>query len=129
MKISNKRELQQTVINLSSYIDFKDFMRSFKKCTAKPYSFSVNDHYHQIILYFYSKSFRKKIFIKHDHRWKDLKLQFDINREAAKISTIKSGNIDKCEYHTGEEILPSGPSKIIQQAKSTYSSLGKVFEN
>ena len=38
---------------------------------------------------------------------RDEKLQYDINREAAKISTLSSGNIDKYEYLTGEEILPS----------------------
>ena len=34
------------------------------------------------------------------------KLQYDINREAAKISALSSGAIDKYEYLTGEEILP-----------------------
>ena len=43
MKISNKRELQQIVLNHSSDIDFKDFMKIYKKCTTKPYSFLVND--------------------------------------------------------------------------------------
>ena len=43
MKIRNKRELQQTDLNHSSYIDFKDFMKIYKKCTAEPYSFLVND--------------------------------------------------------------------------------------
>ena len=38
---------------------------------------------------------------------KDEKLQYDINREAAKISALSSGKIDKYEYLTGEEILPS----------------------
>ena len=33
--------------------------------------------------------------------------QYDINREAAKISTLSSGKIDKYEYLTSEEILPS----------------------
>ena len=42
MKIPNKRELQQTALNHSSDIDFKDFMKIFKKYTAKPYSFLVN---------------------------------------------------------------------------------------
>ena len=39
---------------------------------------------------------------------KDEKLQYDINREAAKISPLLSGKIDKYEYLTGEDILPSG---------------------
>ena len=38
---------------------------------------------------------------------KDEKLQYDINREAAKISALSSGKIDKHEYFIGEEILPS----------------------
>ena len=43
MKIRNKRELQQIALNHSSDIDFKDFMKIYKKCTAEPYSFFVND--------------------------------------------------------------------------------------
>ena len=43
MKIPNKRELQQIAINHSSDVDFKDFMNIYKKCTAEPYSFLVND--------------------------------------------------------------------------------------
>ena len=38
---------------------------------------------------------------------RDEKLQHDINREAAKISALLSGKIDKYKYLTGEEILPS----------------------
>ena len=59
---------------------------------------------------------------------KDEKLQYDINRETAKISALSSGNIDKYEYLTGEEILPSNQQQIIEQAKFTYSPLGEAFE-
>ena len=59
---------------------------------------------------------------------RDEKLQYDINREAAKISVLPSGKIDKYEYLTGEEILPSNQQQIIEQTKFTYSSLGKAFE-
>ena len=59
---------------------------------------------------------------------KDEKLQYDINREAAKICALSSGKIDKYEYLTGEEVLPSNQQQIIQQAKFTYSPLGKAFE-
>ena len=59
---------------------------------------------------------------------KDKKLQYDINREAGKISALLSGKIDKYEYLTGEEILPLNQQKIIERAKFTYSPLGKVFE-
>ena len=59
---------------------------------------------------------------------KDEKLKYDINREAAKISALSSGKIDKYEYLTGEEILPSNQQQIIQQAKFNYSPLGKALE-
>ena len=59
---------------------------------------------------------------------KDEKLQYDINREASKKSALSSGKIDKYEYLTGEEILPSNQRQIIEQAKFTYSPLGKAFE-
>ena len=59
---------------------------------------------------------------------KDEKLQYDINREAAKISALSSGKLDKYEYLTGEEILPSNQQEIIQQAKFNYSPLGKAIE-
>ena len=55
-------------------------------------------------------------------------LQYDINREATKISVLSSGKIHIFEYLIGEEILPYGPSQIIEQANSTYSPLGKTFE-
>ena len=59
---------------------------------------------------------------------KDEKLQHDINREAAKISALSSGKIHKYEYLTGEDILPSNQQQVIDQAKFTYSPLGKAFE-
>ena len=63
-----------------------------------------------------------------DDQIRDEKLQYDINREAAKISALSSGKIHKYEYLTGEEILPSNQQQIIEQAKFTYSPLGKAFE-
>ena len=58
----------------------------------------------------------------------DEKLQYNINREAAKISALSSGKIDKYEYLTGKEILPSNQQQIIEQTKFTYSLLGKAFQ-
>ena len=43
MKITNKRKLQQIALNHSSDIDFKDFIKIYKKYTKEPYSFLVND--------------------------------------------------------------------------------------
>ena len=63
-----------------------------------------------------------------DDKIRNEKLQYDINREAAKISALSSGKSDKYEYITGKEILPSNQRQIIEQAKFAYSPLGKVFE-
>ena len=59
---------------------------------------------------------------------KDEKLQYDINREAAKISALSSNKFDKYEYLTGEKILLAGKQQKINEAKFTYSPLGKAFE-
>ena len=59
---------------------------------------------------------------------KDEKLQYDTNREAAKISALSSGKLHKYEYLTGEDILPSTQQQIIEQSKFTYSLLGKAFD-
>ena len=59
---------------------------------------------------------------------RDEKLPYNINREAAKISALSSGKIDKYEYLTGEAVLPSNKQQIIEQTKFSYSSLGKAFE-
>ena len=56
------------------------------------------------------------------------KLQYDINRKASKMSALSSGNIQKYEYLTDEDILPSNQQQIIEQAKFTYSPWGKAFE-
>ena len=64
-----------------------------------------------------------------DDQIKDEILQYDIDREAAKISALSSGKIDKYEYVTGEESLSSNQEQIIEQAKFTYSRLGKSFKN
>ena len=59
---------------------------------------------------------------------RDEKLQYNINKEVAKISALSSGKIDKDEYLTGEIILPSDQKRVIEQAKFTYYPLGKALE-
>ena len=84
---------------------------------------------HQIIL-----SDLEKIFLTYNmimtvnDQIRDEKLQHDINREAIKISALSSGKIEKYEYLTGKEILPSNQQQIIEQAKFTFSPSGKAFE-
>ena len=110
MKIPNKQELQQTGFNNSWDINFKDFMNLYKKCTAKPHSFLV---IYATLAWDNPLRFRKnllekiwKLIMTTDAKIRDGKLQYDINREAAKISALLSGNFDKYEYLKGEEILP-----------------------
>ena len=56
---------------------------------------------------------------------KQNKAQYDLDREAAKTSTLSSNNLDKYEYLTGEDwgLKPS----TVEKAKFEYSALGKIF--
>ena len=58
----------------------------------------------------------------------DEKQQYNINREATKLSALSLGKIDKYQYLTGAKMLPSYQRQIIEQSKFSYSPLGKVFE-
>ena len=51
--------------------------------------------------------------------------QYDLDREAAKISALSSNNLDKYELLTGED-LNLKPSTI-ELAKFEYSPLGRIF--
>ena len=48
-----------------------------------------------------------------DDQIRDEKLQYDINKETAKISALSPGKFQKYEYLTGEDILPSTQQQII----------------
>ena len=62
-----------------------------------------------------------------DDKIRHKKVQYDINKEPAKIPALSSGKIDKFEDLTGEEILPTNQRQIREQAKFSYSPLGKAF--
>ena len=132
MKISNKTELQQIVLNHSSDIDSKDFIKIHKECTIKPYSFLVvNTTLPSENPLRFRKNLLKEIYNKImaiDDQIRDEKLQYDINRKAAIISGLSSNKIGKYEYLTGKEILPCNQKEMIEQAKFTNSPLGKAFE-
>ena len=96
---------------------------------CQPYSFLVND----TTLASDNPLRFRKLFLKynknHDNdQIRDEKRQYNINRKAAKISALSSGKIHKYEYLTGEDILPSNQQQIIEQARFTYSLLGKAFQ-
>ena len=96
LKTINKQELQQIAFNHSSDIDF---MNLYKKCTEKPYSFLVID----TTLASDNPSFFKKKFLERISKLimtiggkiRDENLQYDINKEAAKISVLQSAKINK----------------------------------
>ena len=98
------------VVNHSSGINSKDFIKIYKKYTAEPYYFLVND---ALLSSDNPLRFRQKIFLVNTKTMtivdqiRDEKLQHNINKNAAKISVLSSGKIDKYEYLTGEKILPS----------------------
>ena len=62
-----------------------------------------------------------------DGQIRDEKLEYDINREAAKISALSSNKIGTYEFLTDEEILPHNQKQLIEQAKFIYSHLEKAF--
>ena len=64
-----------------------------------------------------------------DNKIGDEKLQSDIYREAAKISALSSGKIDKYEFLTGKEMFPLDQRGVIEQAKFTYSALEVALKN
>ena len=59
---------------------------------------------------------------------RDEKLQHAINRNTAKIVALWSGKIDKYEYDTGEKILPSDQTRMIDPTLCTYTDSGKTLE-
>ena len=64
-----------------------------------------------------------------DDKIRDEKLQYDINRKAAKTSSVSSGKSDKYEYLTSKKILSSDQSRMIEKAPFIYSPLGKALSN
>ena len=60
-----------------------------------------------------------------DDKIKANKAQYDLDREAAKISALSSSELEKYEYLTGEDL--GYKPDLIQKAKFEYSPLGKVF--
>ena len=133
MKIPNKQELQQIAFNDSSDIELKDFINLYNICTARPYSFVV---IHPTLASDNPPHFRKnlleriwKLIMTTDYKTRDEKVEYDINREAAKILALPLGKINIFEYLTGDEILPSDQRRVIEQAKFTYSSLGTALQN
>ena len=108
-------------------------MNLYIKCTAKPHSFLVidttlaSDNPLRFSVNLLERI--QELIMTTDDKIKDEKLQYDINRQAAKISALSSGKTDKYEYLAVEEMLPPDKTRMTEQAKFTYSPLGKALEN
>ena len=111
MKINNKKELQNIAINHSADIDYKDFIKIYRECTKEPYNFLTID---TTLPSSNPLRFRKNFF---DTLWnmavtdqiktlnrkiKENEVQYDLDREEAKIFALSSNNLDKYEYLTGQ---------------------------
>ena len=93
MKIPNRRNVQQIAINHSSDIDFKDFMKIYKKNILQAHivlSFALSSDnplgFSKNLLKFLEQIYNKIMTI--DDQIKDEKLQYDINRETIKIPAL-----------------------------------------
>ena len=101
MKIHSKKEPQQIAINHSADIDYKDFIKIYKKCTRKPCSFlTIDNTLPANDLLRFTKSIldplqRRKIL---DYKIKENQAQYDLNREAAKVFALSPKELDKYEY-------------------------------
>ena len=100
MKIPNKKDLQQTGFDHWSDIDLKKFVSFYKKCTAKPYYFLVID---ATLASDNLLERMQRLIMTINEKIRNEKGQYDINREAAKISALSSRKTDKYEYITREE--------------------------
>lgn len=127
--IPNKQELQQFAFNDWSNIGHENL---FKKCYNGPFSFLViyTNYFSTKNPLHSEKSVRtnKEVNVTLLKRIWDKKMQYDLNREAKKISALSSDKINRYEYLTGKEVLPSMQIRIIEQVKFVYSPLGKASE-
>ena len=132
MKIPNKKQPQQITYNHSSDIVYEELMNLHRNCTAKSYSLLMTDTAHAPDSHLHFIKFLlqriRKAILKIDDKIKDEELKYDTNREAAKIFSLSSVKIDKYEYLTADDIIPSDQSKMTEQANLTYYLFGKALE-
>ena len=127
MKINNRIELKTIALNHSADINYQDFKKIYRECTKEPYNFLTIDTT-------LPASDSLRIFIKMtltdelkilDDKIKANQAQYDLGREAAKISALSSKDLlEKYEYLTGED-LGHRPS-VLEKIKFEYSPLGAV---
>ena len=130
---SQQKRAKSIAINDSADIDYKDFMKIHRKYTSEPYSSLTID---TALPASDSLRFRKNLLLSIkltltdelkilDDKIKANQAQYDLDKDAAKISALSSKKLDKYEYLTGED-LGYKPG-VVEQGKFEYSPLGKVF--
>ena len=129
MKTNSRKELKNIEINHSEDIDYKDFLKIFKKCTKEPFNFLTIDTAlpvnNLLILIKMTLTDERKIL---DNKITANQAQYDLDREAAKISALSSKDLlGKYEYLTGED-LGHRPNTL-EKTKFEYSPLGAVLDN
>ena len=133
MKINNRKELQNFAINHSADIDYNDFVKIYRECTRKPYSFLTIDttlpasdplrfEKNYFLLIKMAVTYQIKIL---DRKIMLNEVQYDLDRKAAKISAMSSNNLDKYEYLTGEDL--DLKQNTVEQARFEYSPLSKFL--
>ena len=114
MKIIKKKELQNIAINQSADIDYQDFMNIYREYTIEPYNFLTIDTMlaasdplrftEKIVWIFIKTTLIDELKILGD-KIKANQAQYDLGREAAKISVLSSKDIlEKCKYLTVKDL-------------------------
>ena len=108
MKVHNRRELQQVAIDHSADIDYKDFLNIYQNCTNESYSFLTIDtslpaddpiRFRKIFGFSFIKMTLTGQFKILNDKIKANKAQYDLDREAAKISALSCGELEKYEFN------------------------------
>ena len=133
--LSNNEDSHQNIaINHSADIDYKEVMNIYRECTYKPYSFLTIDTTLPADIPFRFRKNHIRFIIKMTltdeinvlaDKIKANQAQYNLDREAAKISALSSGELEKNEYLTGED-LGYKPG-VVEQNRFEYSPLGNVF--
>ena len=112
MKINNRKELQNFAINHSADIHYNNFVRIYRECTRKLYSFLTIDttlpasdplRFEKICFLLIKMTVTDQLKII-DNKIKVNQSQYDLDRLAAKISAYSSDDLRKYEYLTGEDL-------------------------
>ena len=132
MKIGNEKEIRSIAEEKSRNIDYKDFLKMYNYCTHKPYSFMTIDArpnaakvFQKTLQNFLIKMTKKEQIKILSNKILANRAQYMLDRKNPEVSAKSSGELDKYEYLTGEDLGYKPDS--VEKAKFEYSPSGKVF--